>query len=379
MKTIPFILVAAGVVGILGRPGMARAQVAPDAGSSRTGPVSGYMDFHLNKDQGQDARIDFHRFVLLLNHAFTDRLRFVGELELEHAVVEGLEEGGELELEQAYIDFLMARGFNLRAGMLLVPVGIINERHEPPVFNGVERPFVDTMIVPSTWFEAGAGVHGEVGRGIRYRAYAVAPLDALKFTASDGIRDGRQKGVQSAAPRFAYTGRVEYIGLPDLTVGAAFWTGRSATPFQQLRTATHVGEIDVRYQRGRAEFRGQFAQVGITNAGELNDALRRLTGVQPNVAETLRGFYTEAAYRIWDAGAPRDMVAFVRYENFDTQYRMPPGTPPLKTLDRDAWVTGITYFPEPDVAVKIDYVHVRNQSGILRPTRSINVGLGWWF
>ena len=69
----------------------------------------------------------------------------------------GSKEKGELELEQAYVDFLIARQFNVRAGMLLAPVGIINERHEPPVFHGVERPFVDTVIIPTTWFDARGG------------------------------------------------------------------------------------------------------------------------------------------------------------------------------------------------------------------------------
>jgi hypothetical protein len=112
--------------------------------------LSGYMDFHYNKPERADGRLDFHRFVLLVTHEFSPKIRFVGELELEHAFVEGLEEGGELELEQAYVDFLLSRGFNVRAGMLLMPVGILNERHEPPVYYGVERTFVDTVIVPST-------------------------------------------------------------------------------------------------------------------------------------------------------------------------------------------------------------------------------------
>jgi hypothetical protein len=96
-----------------------------ETGTSTTGPISGYMDFHFNKEDGRDGVIDFHRFVLLINHSFSSKLRFVGELELEHALVEGLEEKGELELEQAYVDFLLKREFNLRAGMVLMPIGII--------------------------------------------------------------------------------------------------------------------------------------------------------------------------------------------------------------------------------------------------------------
>ncbi len=340
-----------------GRPAAAQTPQEPaDSGSGRTGPISGYMDFHFNKEEDQNGVLDFHRFVLLFNHSFTPRIRFVGELELEHAFVEGLEEAGELELEQAYLDFLLSRRLNIRAGMMLVPLGIINERHEPPVFNGVERPFVDTVIIPTTWFEVGAGVHGELGRGFRYRAFAMAPLNGLEFSAEEGIREGRQKGAEANVRNFAFTGRVEYIGIPDLTVGGRFWTGESSFAAPRLDTTVNVGEVDARYQRGRLELRGQFAQVGISDAGELNLAIQRLVGVSPNIASSLRGFYGEAAYRVWDAGSPRDLVGFVRYENFDTQFRMPDGFLPLKEFDREAWIVGTTYYPDPDVAVKVDYV-----------------------
>jgi hypothetical protein len=356
----------------------AQSETQPDAGPS-TGPLSGYMDFHFNKADGEDGVLDFHRFVLLMSHSFSPRLRFVGELELEHAVVEGLEEAGELELEQAYVDFLLSRRVNVRAGMLLMPVGILNERHEPPVFNGVERTFVDTVIIPTTWFEVGAGVHGELGRGFRYRAYAVAPLDALEFTADEGIRSGRQKGAEANVRNIGYTGRVEYIAVRGLTVGASFWTGESSFATPRLDTTVTVGEVDARYRRERLELRGQLAQVHISDAARLNDAIGRLVGVSPNVAEALRGFYGEAAYRVWNSGAPRDLVAFARYENFDTQFRMPEGFERLEEFDRDAWVTGVTYYPDPDIAVKADYTYLRNKSGLFPNRHLVNLGLGWWF
>src|SRR6266404_5395527 len=128
-------------------------------------PVAGYMDFHVNRDSGQPFRPDFHRFVLLFGHSFSDRIKFWSELELEHSFVEGGEATGEVALEQAYLDFLIKPWFNLRAGMMLTPVGIVNERHEPPAFNGVERPFVETLIIPSTWNELGLGITGDLGRG----------------------------------------------------------------------------------------------------------------------------------------------------------------------------------------------------------------------
>ena len=351
----------------------------PAAKKSSTGPLSGYMDFHVNKITGEDTVIDFHRFVLLFSHSFTPRIRFVGELELEHAFVEGAEPSGELELEQAYVDFLISRRFNIRAGMLLMPVGIINERHEPPVYNGVERPLVDTVIVPTTWFETGAGVHGEFSGGWRYRAYVTAPLDALEFSADEGIRGGRQKGSQARAPSASVTGRVEYLGVPDLTIGASFWNGRGHAFGTLLETGVRVLEADARFQRDRLELRGQIAHVAIPNASELNDTVVVESGVDPNIAERLLGVYGEAAYRVWAKGSPRDLVAFVRYEFADTQHRMPAGWLPLEEFQRNQWVFGATYFPDPDVAVKVDYVWLRNKSSFIKGPSSFNVGLGWWF
>jgi hypothetical protein len=352
----------------------------PPEAESRATNVSGYMDFHYNKPELADGQLDFHRFVLLFTHSFSDRIRFVSEIELEHALVEGLEDAGELELEQAYLDFLLSRAFNVRAGMLLMPIGIINERHEPPIFYGVERPFVDTVIVPTTWFEVGAGVHGELGRGWRYRAFITAPLNAAEFSAEEGIRGGRQKGAESNIGRAAVAGRAEYVGLPGLTAGASFWTGHSGFEFRpRFDVPVRVAEADARYSRDRLELRAQFAQVGIDNAAELNDALARQIGVNPNIARTLRGAYVEAGYRLLSGRPFGDVGAFVRYEDFDTQFRMPAGYLPLEEFDRDAWVMGFTYWPDADIAVKVDYAVVRNQSAVIKAPNAFNIGLGWWF
>jgi DtxR family Mn-dependent transcriptional regulator len=354
-------------------------QTAPQRTETRRTNLSGYMDFHFNKDEFTDARLDFHRFVLLVTHTFSPRIRFVGELELEHAFVEGLEEAGELELEQAYVDFLLDRSFNVRAGMMLMPFGIINERHEPPVFYGVERPFIDTVIIPTTWFEVGAGVHGEIGRGWRYRTFVTSPLNAAEFSAETGVRDGRQKGSESNIGRPAVTGRVEYVGFRGLTVGASGWSGRSGFEFRpRFDVPVSVAEADVRYSRRGYEFRGQFAQVWIDNAGTLNDTLALRTGVNPNIGSALRGFSLEGSRRIV-IGRLGELGGFLRYENFDTQYRMPAGYVPLLEFDRDAWVVGVNFWPDPDVAVKVDYSVVRNQSSVIAAPNSFNVGLGWWF
>ena len=353
---------------------------APPPPPERTTAISGYMDFHFNKHQFADGRLDFHRFVLLITHNFSEKIRFVSELELEHALVEGLEDAGELELEQAYVDFLLSRRFNVRAGMLLMPVGIINERHEPPVYYGVERPFVDTVIVPTTWFEVGAGVHGELGQGWRYRAYITSPLNAREFTAEEGVRGGRQRGSDTNIGRPATTGRLEYVGVRGLTVGASFWTGRSGFEFRpRFDVPVKLGEADIRYSRDRLELRGQFAHVAISNAALLNDAMGRAVGVDPNVASALRGFYAEGGYRVISGASFGDVGLFTRFEKFNTQYRMPAGYLPLREFDRDAVVSGATYWPDPDIAVKFDYSIVRSRNSTIIIPNSLNIGLGWWF
>ena len=361
------------------QPAAASAAASQDASPvSQTGPISGYMDFHLNRPEHEDPILDFHRFVLLFSHSFSDRLRFIGELELEHALVEGLEESGELELEQAYLDFRVNPAFNIRAGMILAPVGIINERHEPPSFHGVERPFVDTVIIPTTWFDAGAGVHGAFGGGWQYRAYLMAPLDATKITAEEGLAEARQKGFQSNVRNIAQTARLEYGGVRGLVLGTSFWQGKSGFNFRSEDARVGLVEFDGRYHAGPLAIRGEFANVYVGSAAELNDLQQRSTGVNPNIASQMRGFYVEPSVRPLP-GLRYDFAAFLRYENFDTQYRMPEGVLPLKQFDRAAWVVGASYFPDPDVVLKIDYSVIRNRSALFGSVDSLNIGLGWWF
>ena len=259
-------------------------------GTGSTG-LSGYMDLHYRKPEFQDGELDFRRFVLLVTHRFSDRIRFVSELELEHAFVEGLEEAGELELEQAYLDFLLSRAFNVRAGILLIPVGIINERHEPPVYYGVERPMVDTVLVPTTWFEVGAGVHGEVGRGWRYRAYVVSPLNAALFSAEEGAaRRTSERQPDQRRPGRPRPAEWSTSGLRGLTVGRQLLDGRSGFEFRPIfDVPVRLFAADARYSRRGIELRAQFVEVSISNADQLNDALTRRIGVIPTSGEELRG------------------------------------------------------------------------------------------
>src|SRR5687767_10038390 len=278
-----------GAILSLAGPESAHGQSAPPPPREGLPSLSGYMEMHLNKVQDQPTAFDLHRFVLMIGHSFSDRLKFWSEVEIEHAFVEveGGEETGEVAIEQAFIDLIVNRRFNVRAGVVLMPVGIVNERHEPPTFHGVERTFVDTVIVPTTWRDTGVGAFGDLGRGFSYRAYAVPGLDATGFTAEEGIKDGRQQGGLADASDPAVTGRLEYRHA-GFTAGGSVWTGGSGFGLIRLDIETPtvtVGSLDARYRRGRHELRGQWSVVNIGGAGDLNRALQLQSGNSPRSEE----------------------------------------------------------------------------------------------
>ena len=352
-------------------------QTAPDTETRL--PVTGYMDFHVNKDSGDAFRPDFHRFVLLFGHSFSSRIKFWSELEVEHALVEGGEESGEIAIEQAYLDFLITPKFNLRAGMLLTPVGIVNERHEPPSFNGVERPFVESVIIPTTWRELGFGITGDLGRGFRYRTYLTSPLDASRFNAEFGIAEGKTSGFDANMRNPATVARLEFAGVRRLTLGASLYSGLAGSQTPSVNPRVTIASVDGRYSFRRFDVRALYAHTWISRAGELNRLMRQQTGVNPNVASRMRGYYVEPAVHLLPKRLRHDLIAFSRYERYNTQQKMPDGFLPLAQFNRSSWVTGLTYKPVPDVAVKFDYVFNRNQSAVLRALNGINLGIGWWF
>lgn len=365
-------------------PALSPVLVSGDYQSSPEGetrlPVAGYMDFHVNRDSGDAFRPDFHRFVLLFGHSFNERLKFWSELELEHALVEGGgEETGELALEQAYIDFLIKSYFNLRGGLLLAPVGIINERHEPPSFNGVERPFVETFIIPSTWRELGFGFTGDLGRGFRYRAYLTSSLNASGLSAEEGIRGARTSGFNASLRNPAKVVRLEFVGVRRLTLGASFYSGHAGFETTGLNPRITIAELDGRYSWRRLDFRGLFADTWISRAAELNRRLQQQFGSNPNIARQLRGYYFEPALHLLARRSRHDLIVFTRYEKYDTQRRMPEGFVPLPQFNRSSWLAGVTYKPNADVAFKFDYVWNRNASAVVQAVNGINLGIGWWF
>ncbi|MEW6512357.1 MAG: porin, partial [Bacteroidota bacterium] len=233
--------------------------------------VGAYGELHYNEPDGsRRGQVDFHRFVLYVGHAFTEKISFRSELEIEHTKIEaGSSNGGEVALEQAYLEFRLADAIGLRAGILLAPVGLTNLYHEPPVFHGVERPSIDRAVIPTTWREAGFGVFGAPMDGFRYQLYCTAGLKAAGFDGANGIRGGRQEGFESDPVNPSLTGRVDYSPVAGLEAGASFFAGNATGGEDSIGSVpVLVLSADARYALNLLSLRGVVAAISIGNAPE---------------------------------------------------------------------------------------------------------------
>src|SRR5215218_10811609 len=196
------------------------------AQDSETTSLGGYGEVHYTNASGPNtpAQINVRRFVVYLAHSFNEHLAFRSELEVEDAKIEGGAAGGEVAMEQIYLDYRFSPAFTLRAGLVLPPIGIVNEIHEPPTFNGVARPSFDRNVIPTTWRDIGVGAVGVLpgSSGLSYRVYLVNGLKAAGFDAVAGIRGGRQEGKEASFANPSVTGRLEWT-RPGLRIGGSFW------------------------------------------------------------------------------------------------------------------------------------------------------------
>ena len=324
------------------------------------------------KTTGQDGqpsgatdRVDLVRNVLYVGYKFSDQILFNSELEVEHATTgEGDEEKGEVSAEFAYLDFKPWKRVGLRAGLLLMPVGFINEMHEAPIFHGARRPTVETEIIPSTWREAGAGIFGEAGP-VQWRTYLVAGLSSAGFEAS-GIREGRQGGSNSLAEDLGVAARADFTGLPGLLAGASVFTGNSgqgaAVGPAEIGGRVTLFEGHAQYQWRGLQLRVLGARTRIGDAALINEQ-NDLSGAD-SIGECQHGWYAEAAYDVmtlWPAGR-WSVTPFVRYEQLNTQAEVPEGFATDPANDRSVLVTGVDVKPIPGVVIKADFQSDRNQA-----------------
>ncbi len=316
--------------------------------------IGGYGELHyenLDTDDGRRKEIDFTRFVLFFGHQFTDRLRFWSELELEHAISGG-DEDGEIELEQAYIEYDLTPSQHVRGGMFLIPVGILNETHEPPTFYGVKRNPVERNIIPTTWWAGGAELTGEIAPGWSYNFGVHEGLD----TDSYNIRSGRQKTSNADAHDLASTARVKWNGIAGVELAATLQYQENITQGLDNDASAWLYEAHADVQRGPFGLRVLYARWDIDGDGA------RAVG-----RDEQDGFYIEPSYKL----VP-EFGVFARYSQWDNEAGS------SSDSEKKQYNAGFNYWPHPDVVLKADYQHQDNE-GNVDEEKGVNLGIGYQF
>ncbi len=326
--------------------------------------IGGYGELHYNNLDGEGGasdldRIDFHRFVLFFSHQFTDRLRFFSELELEHALTKDTDDGsgpGEVELEQAYIEYDVNYQLTARGGLFLLPVGILNETHEPPTFYGVERNPVENAIIPTTWWAGGAGLTWRVADGWTWDG---AIHEGLKVdpTGSIAVRGGRQKTAEADAKDLAFTSRLKWTGMPGLEIAGTYQYQSDITQQSGDNVdAGHLYEAHAVFTRGPFGLRALYAMWDIK--GSAADA---------NGADTQEGFYIEPSWKVTPT-----VGLFTRYNVWDNQA----GDDSIDS-EKKQWDVGVNWWLHQNVVLKADYQSQDNENG--QDRNGFNLGVGYQF
>ncbi|MBT6834478.1 MAG: hypothetical protein HOA61_00420 [Bacteroidetes bacterium] len=348
----------------------------------------GQVDYNqkLSGDEMNNGKMDVHRLVILFGYKFNERTSFVTELEFEHV--------SEVYVEQAFLNYKINDYLNFRSGLLLIPMGIINEYHEPNTFNGVERPNLDSRIAPTTWREIGAGFSGKIqSANIKYQAYVVNGFNgydgSAKFSGSGGLRSGRQKAAESYISSPNYTSKVEFYGIRGLNLGLSGYFGNSQSTLYQGVDKSDANEIsiadssviglsmfgfDARYKTGGFMVRGQYYLGNISNSVQYNE----FTG--SDVGASLQGYYIELGYdvlRHFDK-CKTELIPFVRYENYNTQNSVSGITSMDLSNNRTEYTFGLGWKVADGAMIKADLQLFGNESNA-NFTKQFNAGIAVGF
>lgn len=343
--------------------------------------VGAYGELTYNQPESSNGELDVQRLVLLFGYKFNDKTQFVTEVEFEHVE--------EVYIEQAFVNYAVASNVSLRGGLMLVPFGIINEFHEPTTFNGVERPELDNVIVPTTWRELGFGVTGRFNDlSLGYQAYVFNGFKSTSFDGSGGVngalkgsnalRGGRQKGIQSTIDSPTFSVKFDYYGLPGLRLGLAGYFGdtQAEDNVEEIEGA-NIGismlGLDARYAIQRFTARGQYVYASLSGTEAYND----LTG--NDLGSVLNGWYLEGAYNLLPLTKEQRLFAFLRYEKYDTHADTEGDLLRNDAYNRTDVTLGLSYHIAPGVVFKGDYQFRDNELSGSNVNNRLNFGLGVWF
>jgi len=367
-------------------------------GLSLGGYAEGSYRAIVSDANGEKNSADVERVVLYAGYRFTENIVFNTEIEFENATTEETASSGpgSVSVEFATLDYLFRPWANARAGLMLIPMGFLNQIHEPPYYLGVNRPEVERRLIPTTWSETGAGVFGEIAEQVEYKLYVTNGLNAKGFDA-DGIREGRQKGNEAIAENFAFTGRLDWTPLPGLVVGASAFAGKAGqdqeftvTGFPDVRLPsafTALWDIHAQYEWRGLHLRGLFTMTHINDAGALSVALGPEAGggigvldAGEAVANEMLGGYAEVSYDVLQWLLPdseRTLRPFFRYEYVNTQYDVPSGFVADDSKELNIYTVGLQFTPISNVVLKLDYRNKVAAQG--SAPDEVNVGIGLAF
>ena len=311
--------------------------------------IGGYGEALYERRNGDVAdEVDALRLVTYLGYRFDEHWLFNSEIEFEHA-------GEEVGVEFAYLDYLWRAALNFRMGLVLIPMGFVNELHEPPTFLAAKRPETERRILPSTWREEGVGVFGDAG-GVSYRAYVVNGFDATGFT-DQGLRGGRQNGSEALAEDIAFVARADWTDTPGLLAGGSFYVGNSGQGQAGLEsTGVTAAELHGEWRARGLWARALVAMAEVDDVAELN-AANGFAGAD-SVGEELEGYYVEAGYdllALCARGSAQALSPYLRYEALDTQAEVPAGFASDPANDQDILTAGLNWRPRANLVFKAEY------------------------
>lgn len=364
------------------------ASAAPEAGSDTSVGGYGELSYSNYRDGSVKDQVDLNRFVMFLGHRFNGRLRLYSELEVEHAVSSATDKG-EIEIEQAYIEYGLNPHANLRAGLVLMPLGILNETHEPPTYYGVFRNEVETRIIPSTWREAGIGLQGRMlDNALEYNVGISTGFDASKYEgdAAFAIKDMHGEASQAAANNLALYAGLNYR-QPGWLLGAGVFTGNTGqkgngenpSPFLQGKDARlTLWDVHGRYSIGDLDLQALYARGTLGDTLAINQAFDGGVGVDPAsggaAPKSFYGWYGQAAYHLWKSG-DMSLSPFVRYERYNTQASVDAGYSADPNNNEKLWTVGANFNLSPEVVFKADWQNYQTDNTKDR----FNLGVGYMF
>ena len=369
---------AAQAAPVADASGSARYSVS--AGSATV--IGGYGEINYNrpKNSSRDAQADLRRAVLGIQHRFDDRTKVVTELEVEHAVASSGDDG-EVALEQAYVEHQFSPAWAARAGLFLVPMGLINENHEPNAYYGVERNFVETAIIPSTWREGGVQAVGSFDNGLTLQAGVATGFNVNKWDPAEGRESplgAIHQEMQLARSRdLSLFGALNWRGIPGLLVGGGVFSGGASHGISVNKSRVTLWDLHARWTPGRWDLAAVVARGSISNSAALNNEFG-IVGSDAPIPRSFDGGYVQAAYKLWESGSYK-LKPFVRVERFNVARRYADGLGPIGTPDglptERVLTAGTNFDIGSGVVLKADYQKFKQNKDLDR----FDLGLGWSF